>query len=120
MKRKFKVKDIYTTKSYTEKDILNGLYGIMNDKEDIMNAKELLNDKELLNALNTTIPKLKEKEPNLEIKTVEYHRDVIANVAYPSGEEKELILARKVVSFDATTLEALKVELVKGANDEEV
>ena len=114
MKRKFKVKDIHTTKSYTEKDILNGLYGIMNNKEDIMNAKELLN------ALNTTIPKLKEKEPNLKIKTVEYHRDVIANVAYPSSEEKELILARKVVSFDAKTLEALKVELVKGANDKEV
>ena len=77
-----------------------------------------MNAKELLNALNTTIPKLKEKEPNLEIKEVEYHRDVIANkflilvrVAYPSGEEK-------VVAFDAETLEALKVELVKGANDE--
>ena len=112
-KRKFKVTDIYTTKSYTEKDILNSLYGIMNDKEDIMNAKELLN------ALNTTIPKLKEKEPNLEIKAVEYHRDVIAKVAYPSGVEKELILARNVDSFDTKTLEALKVELVKGANDEE-
>ena len=79
-----------------------------------------MNAKELLNALNTTIPKLKEKEPNLEIKEVEYHRDVIANkflilvrVAYPSGKEK-------VVAFDAETLEALKVELVKGANDEEV
>lgn len=79
-----------------------------------------MNAKELLNALNTTIPKLKEKEPNLEIKAVEYHRDVIANkllilirVAYPSGEEK-------VVAFDDKTLEVLKVELVKGANDEEV
>ena len=77
-----------------------------------------MNAKELLNALNTTIPKLKEKEPNLEIKEVEYHRDVIANkflilvrVAYPSGEEK-------VVAFDAETLEALKVELVKGASNE--
>ena len=77
-----------------------------------------MNAKELLNALNTTIPKLKEKEPNLEIKAVEYHRDVIANkflilirVAYPSGVEK-------VVAFDAETLKALKVELVKGANDE--
>ena len=79
-----------------------------------------MNDKELLNALNTTIPKLKEKEPNLEIKTVEYHRDVIVNVAYPSGEEKELILARNVDSFDSETLKMLKVELVKGANDEEV
>lgn len=79
-----------------------------------------MNAKELLNALNTTIPKLKEKEPNLEIKEVEYHRDVISNqflilvrVAYPSGEEK-------VVAFDAETLKALKVEQVKGANDEEV
>ena len=77
-----------------------------------------MNAKELLNALNTTIPKLKEKEPNLEIKTVKCHMDVIANVVYPSGEEKELIFARKVVAFDAKTLEALKVELVKGANDE--
>ena len=79
-----------------------------------------MNAKELLNALNTTIPKLKEKEPTLEIKEVEYHRDVISNqflilvrVAYPSGEEK-------VVAFDAETLKALKVEQVKGANDEEV
>ena len=79
-----------------------------------------MNAKELLNALNTTIPKLKEKEPNLEIKEVEYHSDVISNqflilvrVAYPSGEEK-------VVAFDAETLKALKVEQVKGANDEEV
>lgn len=77
-----------------------------------------MNAKELLNALNTTIPKLKEKEPNLEIKGVEYHRDVISNqflilvrVAYPSGEEK-------VVAFDAETLKVLKVEQVKGANDE--
>lgn len=87
-----------------------------------------MNAKELLNALNTTIPKLKEKEPNLEIKAVEfhcgnlffYHSDIIANkflilvrVAYPSGDEK-------VVAFDAETLEVLKVEPVKGANDEEV
>lgn len=77
-----------------------------------------MNAKELLNALNTTIPKLKEKEPNLEIKAVKYHMDVIANVAYPSGEEKELILARKVVAFDAKTLEALKVEPVKGESNE--
>lgn len=77
-----------------------------------------MNAKELLNALNTTIPKLKEKEPNLEIKEVEYHRDVISNqflilvrVAYPTGEEKEVV-------FDAETLERLKVEHVKGANDE--
>ena len=77
-----------------------------------------MNAKELLNALNTTIPKLKEKEPNLEIKAVEYHRDIISNqflilvrVAYPSGVEK-------VVAFDAETLKALKVEQVKGANDE--
>lgn len=79
-----------------------------------------MNAKELLNALNTTIPKLKEKEPNLEIKEVEYHRDVISNqflilvrVAYPSGYEK-------VVAFDAETLKVLKVEPVKGENDEEV
>lgn len=79
-----------------------------------------MNAKELLNALNTTIPKLKEKEPNLEIKAVEYHRDVISNqflilvrVAYQSGEEK-------VVAFDSETLKVLKVEQVKGANDEEV
>lgn len=78
-----------------------------------------MNAKELLNALNTTIPKLKEKEPNLEIKAVEYHRDVISNqflilirIAYPSGEEKE-------VAFDAETLKVLKVEQVKGENDEE-
>ena len=78
------------------------------------------NTKELFNALNTTISKLKEKEPNLEIKAVEYHLDVISNqffilirIAYPSGEEKE-------VSFDTETLRVLKVEQVKGANDEEV
>ena len=78
-----------------------------------------MNAKELLNALNTTIPKLKEKEPNLEIKAVEYHRDVIADkflilvrIAYPSGKEK-------VVAFDSETLEVLKVEPVKGANNEE-
>ena len=77
-----------------------------------------MNAKELLNALNTTIPKLKEKEPNLEIKEVEYHRDVISNqflilvrVAYPSGLEK-------VIAFDAETMKALKVEPVKGASDE--
>ena len=39
--KKFKIKDIYKTKSYnTEKDILNGLYGITNKKEDIMNKRE--------------------------------------------------------------------------------
>lgn len=79
-----------------------------------------MNAKELLNALNTTIPKLREKEANLEIMAVEYHRDFIADkflilvrVSYPSGEEK-------VVAFDSETLEVLKVEQVKGANDEEV
>ena len=85
-----------------------------------------MNAKELLNALNTTIPKLKEKEPNLEIKAVEfhcgnlffYHSDVIANkflilvrVAYPSGDEK-------VVAFDTETLEVLKVESVEGESNE--
>lgn len=77
-----------------------------------------MNAKELFNALNTTIHKLKEKEPNLEIKAVEYHMVVIANkllilvrVAYPSGEEK-------VVVFDTETLKVLKVEQVKGASDE--
>lgn len=82
-----------------------------------------MNAKELFNALNTTIHKLKEKEPNLEIKAVEYYMDVIAKkllilirVAYPSGDEK-------VVAFDTETLKVLKVlkvEPVKGANDEEV
>lgn len=83
-----------------------------------MKAKELLNTKELLNALNTTILKLNEKEPNIEIKAVEYHMDVIANkffifvrVAYPSGEEK-------VVAFDTETLKVLKVEPVKGESNE--
>ena len=89
----------------------------MNAKE-LLNALKKMNAEELLNALNTTIPKLKEKEPNLEIKAVEYYMDVIANkllilirVVYPSGDEK-------VVAFDTETLKVLKVEPVKGANDE--
>lgn len=89
----------------------------MNAKE-LLNALKKMNAEELLNALNTTIPKLKEKEPNLEIKAVEYYMDVIANkllilirVAYTSGEEK-------VVAFDTETLKALKVEPVKGESNE--
>lgn len=57
MKRKFKVKDIYTTKSYTEKDILNGLYGIMNKKEDIMNKRE-----ECLRMANEIVNGAREKD----------------------------------------------------------
>lgn len=74
-----------------------------------------MNAKELLNALNTTIPKLREKEANLGIKAVEYQNKklILVRIAYPSGKEK-------VVAFDAKTLEVLKVERVKGANDEEV
>lgn len=57
MKRKFKVKDIYTTKSYMAKDILNGLYGIMNNKEDIMNKRE-----ECLRMANEIVNGAREKD----------------------------------------------------------
>lgn len=67
-----------------------------------------MNAKELLNVLNTAIPKLKEKEPGLEVEEIEYHRDVITNqflilvkVAYQSGK-------RKVIVFDAETLKLIE------------
>lgn len=56
--KKFKTKDIYKTKSYnTEKDILNGLYGIMNNKEDIMNKRE-----ECLRIANEIVNGAREKD----------------------------------------------------------
>lgn len=73
-----------------------------------------MNAKELLNALNTFVPKLKETEPGLEVEEIEYHRDVISNqflilvkVAYPSGERKSIV-------FDAETLKIVKIETIKG------